>query len=219
MPEKSSRSDESRMFEAIGIGIQAFSLVEFSLGLLFSSLMRPAHGGMSTTVIEEARHIEIKLRIIRALGIIRLKDDDLKEFNNLINRVGRKADTRHKLAHWAVGPYPLPTEPYLKKGKKPKFALLPPIGSAGYIASMIGDAISPKEKEAIPFPVQRPLHRQELEEFERGCRKLYREITAFASRFPNIPTKGNISRPPSRPLKAVRKRSIQSANTKPQPES
>ena len=108
MPTKTSRSDESKMFEAIGSGIQAFSLVEFALGTLFTSLMRPTHGGMSALVLEEARHIETKLRIVGGVGKARLKGDDLTEFNNLVNRIGRKADTRHKLAHWAVGEYPIP---------------------------------------------------------------------------------------------------------------
>lgn len=212
MSKKPDVATERRMFEAIGSGIQAFSLVEYALGMVFSSLMRPVHGGFSMGVLESARHIETKLRIVRDLGPHRLKAKDLEEFNNLMNRIGHKADFRHKLAHWAVSEYPIPKEPYLKKGQKAKFALLPPVGTGPYLKIMIGNLFPQKGKRPMPIQLQ------DIIEFDRGARELFRDLATYAGRFPNIPEAGNVPRPPSRPLKVAPKRRTRTLNVQLPPE-
>ena len=56
------------MLKAVGKGIQAFTNVEAGLNFLFASIMEPANRGASVIALDAARHIEAKLRIVRAVA-------------------------------------------------------------------------------------------------------------------------------------------------------
>jgi hypothetical protein len=91
------------MLQAVGEGITAFGSVEIGLDYVFAELMRPANRQKASAILKAARHIETKMRVIKAVAEKHDWQDDQKaKFNNLMNRLKNRADMRNKVAHWGV---------------------------------------------------------------------------------------------------------------------
>jgi len=151
---------QDEMLMAVGRGIQAFASVELGLSHVFAAIMVPADTETSIIALDAARHIETKMRIVHAVSN-RLADDDLKKrCHNALNRIKRRTEVRHKLAHWTVSYWPGVTTP--AGAKKLKVALVPPPASPGYIETVYGNAP--------------PVHLHEIENFINKCVMLSRDL-------------------------------------------
>jgi hypothetical protein len=80
------------MLQIVGRGVQAFSMVEFGLAVLFASIMAPADRGMSVETLDAAHHIETKLRIVGAVVSKKLTGSDLTAARNLNRGLPRNDD-------------------------------------------------------------------------------------------------------------------------------
>jgi hypothetical protein len=97
---------QDEMLTAVGRGIQAFASVEHGLSMVFASIMEPADRNASFVVLDAARHIETKLRILKAVAAVRLSPAQLAVLNKLLERCNDRRPLRNKLAHWAVSYWP-----------------------------------------------------------------------------------------------------------------
>ena len=165
-PPPPGRAATDEAMKAVGEGIQAFGLVEWQMACIYAALMAPADFRLCSLTLEGAQHFETKRRILVLVGKEKLSGERLATFNNLMNRAGKKADFRHKLAHWHVADWV-----DMKKAKKggkaaPKPALQPPIHSSRFAPVHMGD--------------ERPIFPDEMKRFAEGCRKLFVEMQGFA---------------------------------------
>ncbi|MEH7850186.1 hypothetical protein [Rhizobium laguerreae] len=168
-PEVVELADLVPMRTEIGNCIAAFSMVESTLSLLYGNLMHPAPRQLCFLTLDEARHIETKCRIIKAVGQIVLSAEDLPVFKNIMKRVQHKAAVRHKIAHWHVGHWhknqPVST---VKEMRQMEPRLMPAYFSVKNLD------FSPDETLVI----------SDLKDFAAGSAKLANDIIEFASRIP-----------------------------------
>jgi hypothetical protein len=152
------------MLAAVGRGIQAFASVEHGLSLVFASIMEPANRNASFFALDAARHIETKMRIVKAAASVQLNPAQLERFNNLLNRCKTRAELRHKLAHWTVSYWPGARTAAEAREMKP--ALCPPPASPDAHATLWGK--------------ERPIHIKEIDSFRDNCNKLTLELFEFS---------------------------------------
>jgi len=154
----------------VGNGIAAFSTVESFLALLYATLMNPAPRKLSLLSFDAARHIEIKCRMLKAVAPHVLSETDFKDFDKIMQRVKRRTDMRHKVAHWQVTHWhknqPVSTEKEIREFEP---RLIPAYFSAGN----------------LDFVPENPIGMSELKDFASGCRVLANDIIQFSMRFPN----------------------------------
>lgn len=149
-----------RMVVAVGKGISAFGGVEAGLTEILYLMLEPGHRWQSATILAAARHIETKCRIINAVGnkFLWPKGDYKTRFRNIMNRVKKRADLRHKIAHWTVVYY---GEGAIHLGIKKPLQLLP---------SSYRDE---------PIDQEGGLTVEEIEGFISDCKKLTQDIYVF----------------------------------------
>jgi len=154
------------MLKAVGKGIQAFTNVEAGLNFLFASIMEPANRGASVIALDAARHIEAKLRIVRAVaGVAPLTKAHKTKCTNLLNRIGRRAELRHKLAHWTVGYWPGVKS--VKDVKKLRPALIPPMTSP--------------QHGAVVWGGEQPIHFDQIEKATAACNTLFEDLVLLSN--------------------------------------
>ena len=158
------------MLQEVGRGIQAFALVETGAGFCFSSMMLPGDPQCSFAVLDAARHLETKLRIIDAVAAIALDDTLGPRWTNLTNRIRRSSGVRHKLAHWTVSHWPgiSSTEDL----SKVTVALVPPLSSRSHMAVMW----APNENHG-----DKPLFEHDLKAFHARCHALFQELVTLGN--------------------------------------
>ncbi|QKK28878.1 hypothetical protein FE844_004495 [Rhizobium indicum] len=169
-PEAVELADLVPMRTEIGNCIAAFSMVESMLSLLYGNLMHPAPPRLCYLTLDEARHIESKCRIIKAVGQLVLAADDLPRFKNIMKRVQHKAAVRHKIAHWHVGHWHK-NQPV--SGVKEMREMEPRLMPAYFSAKNLD--FSPDETLVI----------SDLKDFATGSAKLANDILEFASKIPS----------------------------------
>lgn len=158
------------MLAAVGRGIQAFASVETAIGFCFASMMEPGDRSNAIVILEAARHIETKMRIVNAIADRSLTDEKLrKRWASLKNKIKRRTDVRHKLAHWTVGLWPGARS--AEDAKKWKIALVPPMISSAYFPVMWGKPGDSDEK---------PIFIDQLETFHAKCNELFGQLVAFS---------------------------------------
>lgn len=150
---------------AVGQGIQAFANVEFGLSLVFASLMEPADRQRSVVALDAARHIETKLRIVRAVGEMRLQGEQYSTFNSFVNRIKRKSVMRHKLAHWTVSHWPGAQS--IDEMKRWVPALVPPLHSVHHVKIMWGG--------------EQPIHLAQITAFAKQCQTFSTDLFSFSN--------------------------------------
>lgn len=153
----------------VGKCIAAFSSVESFLAMLYATLMHPAPRKLSLLSFDAARHIEIKCRMLRSIGPHCLSGGNLEDFDKIMQRVRRKSEMRHKIAHWQVSHWHKnqPVSTHKEMGElEPR--LMPAYFSAGN----------------LDFSPDNPIGMSELIDFSSGCRVLANDIIQFGMRFP-----------------------------------
>ncbi|WP_221142714.1 hypothetical protein [Rhizobium bangladeshense] len=172
-PEVTELADLGPMRAEIGNCIAAFSAVESMLSLLYANLMHPAPRELCFLTLDEARHIETKCRIIKAVGVNVLSAEDLPTFTNIMKRVQHKAAVRHKIAHWHVG--------HWHKNQ--------PVSTAKEISQM-EPRLMPAYYSAknLDFTPDETMVISDLKDFAAGSGKLANDILEFASRIPSPET-------------------------------
>ncbi|MDI3306919.1 MAG: hypothetical protein QJR07_07420 [Acetobacteraceae bacterium] len=162
------------VLKAVGEGIQAFAMVECALTFVYASLMKPADTHLCFTTLEAARNLETKLRIVAAVGRQKLSGEDAQVFTALINRIGRRAQLRHKLAHWSVSYWPRAhTREEIMNWR---VALTPPIHLEMHDPVMDGK---------IP-----PIHLNQIQEFCAKCNTLIKDLFNFSLKIDSITQNG-----------------------------
>lgn len=161
--------DMTPMLAAVGEGMRAFAMVELGMAVVMQSMMWGAPKSAPMVALDAARHLETRLRIMSAVADHVLEGDDLKRARNLLNRIGRRAEMRNKLAHWTVSYWPGAAS--VDDAKKWKVALVPPMTSSHHSAVMW----EPKSTTV------RPLFHCHLEMFASSCNKLWMDLFAFAN--------------------------------------
>lgn len=156
--------DLAPMRAEVGNGIAAFSSVESGLSMLYGAIMHPAPRMLCYLTLDEARHIETKCRIIKAVGTRSISEEQLPAFRNIMKRVQHKAATRHKVAHWQVS--------HWHKNQ--------PVSSAKEMAEM-QPRLFPAYYSAknIDFSPDETMTMSDLKDFTSGCLKLKTDIVNF----------------------------------------
>jgi hypothetical protein len=149
------------MHQAVGEAITAFASVEIGLDYLFASLMRPANRQKANAVLKAARHIETKMRIVKAAGDQHAwkRKAQKAEFNSLLNRLKNRADTRNKVAHWMI----------VYMGEGPLYRGFP-------IQLLPSNALTEPLSEH-----RNGLTMKQVREFTDKCRGLTRDLFAFSA--------------------------------------
>jgi hypothetical protein len=155
---------QDEILAAVGRGIQAFASVEHGLSMVFASIMAPAERNASFVVLDVARHIDTKMRIVQAAASVQLNASELVGFNNLLNRCKTRATLRHKLAHWTVSFWP--GVQTAEEARKLKVALCPPPASPDADPTFWGN--------------EHPIFLKEIELFRENCNKLTLELFKFS---------------------------------------
>lgn len=157
------------MLRAVGAGIQRFASVEHGLSIMFADLMEPADRGVSVLVMDAAKHIETKIRLVEAALDARLTGDQLKRGRKIIDMVRKRSDMRNKLAHWTVSHWPGASS--AADIKKMIVVLAPPIYSKHWGPVMWAHKTTNVQ----------PIRLKQVETFLEQCNALFMAMVAFST--------------------------------------
>lgn len=90
-----------KAYELAGRALAQFGLVESGLSWMYASLMEPCPPRLSLITLEQAQHLDTKLRIIEGVSKSKLADfpETLKKIEQLLKQIRNRKKVRNKLAH------------------------------------------------------------------------------------------------------------------------
>jgi hypothetical protein len=163
--------DLTPMYAEVGHGISLFSLVELNLGACFASMLEPADRRHSIEALNACRSFEAKKKMVDALAPVALDPEHLARWKKLSRMIGRRKDTRDKLAHWTVSLWPGMTSVEDLRNVRP--ALIPPIFTRAHMDVLWLKQHERKGKE-------KPLFKEDLECFRLLTTELTKKLIEFA---------------------------------------